>query len=219
MDTAINDNDSFFRIHLQRFAKMSKIKEAYRHPSVPDRLFLPEYVHPEETDCILHDKSYVVERPFRDPTEIHVHYGTILSGDLVMKSGEIRDEISEKFYDALCFEMEAAGLMDTFPCLVIRGICDYSDSHKNNDWQEYAAATAASYARQLLLIMAERVIEDLKQSLASGATSTEGNSEATASQAVEKQPGNSTNVTFSGSNNSGFQLGQNSGSISGITFG
>ncbi|CAN9403213.1 unnamed protein product [Alternaria alternata] len=44
----------------------------------------------------------------------------------------------------LCFEMEAAGLMNSFPCLVIRGICDYADSHKNKRWQPYAAATAAA---------------------------------------------------------------------------
>ena len=47
----------------------------------------------------------------------------------------------------LCFKMEAAGLMDDFPCLVVRGICDYADSHKNKQWQGYAAATAAAYAK------------------------------------------------------------------------
>ncbi|KAL4982503.1 hypothetical protein BDW68DRAFT_192097 [Aspergillus falconensis] len=46
--------------------------------------------------------------------------------------------------------MEAAGLMDQFPCLMIRGICDYCDSHKNKEWQGYAALTAAAYARALL---------------------------------------------------------------------
>lgn len=50
----------------------------------------------------------------------------------------------------LCFEMEAAGLMNDFPCLVIRGICDYADSGKNKDWQKYAAASAAAYAKELL---------------------------------------------------------------------
>jgi hypothetical protein len=50
----------------------------------------------------------------------------------------------------ICFEVEAAGLMDNFPCLVIRGICDYSDTHKNKNWQPYAAATAAAYAEELL---------------------------------------------------------------------
>jgi nucleoside phosphorylase len=33
----------------------------------------------------------------------------------------------------VCIEMEAAGLMDWFPCLVIRGIYDYADLYKN-DW-------------------------------------------------------------------------------------
>jgi nucleoside phosphorylase len=53
----------------------------------------------------------------------------------------------------LCVEMEVAGLMDEFPCLVIRGICDYADSHKNKRWQPYAAATAATYAKELLSII------------------------------------------------------------------
>ena len=50
----------------------------------------------------------------------------------------------------ICFEKEAAGLMNHFPCVVIRGICDYSDSHLNKDWQRYAAMTAAAYAKDLL---------------------------------------------------------------------
>ncbi len=40
--------------------------------------------------------------------------------------------------------------VDSFPCIVIRGICDYADSHKNKMWQEYAAAVAAALARELL---------------------------------------------------------------------
>jgi hypothetical protein len=51
---------------------------------------------------------------------------------------------------ALCVEMEAAGLMNDFPCIAIRGICDYADSHKNDAWQKYAALTAAAYAKELL---------------------------------------------------------------------
>ena len=49
--------------------------------------------------------------------------------------------------------MEAAGLMDQLPCLVIRGICDYCDSHKNKHWQGYAALAAAAYARDLLAVV------------------------------------------------------------------
>ena len=59
-----------------------------------------------------------------------------------MKDGPTRDRIARE-EEILCFEMEAAGLMDTFPCVVIRGVCDYADSHKNKQWQRYAAATAA----------------------------------------------------------------------------
>ena len=53
----------------------------------------------------------------------------------------------------LCFEMEAAGLMNSFPCLVVRGICDYADSHKNKTWQAYAAGSAAACAKEVLLVI------------------------------------------------------------------
>ncbi|KAL3432933.1 hypothetical protein BDV09DRAFT_117805 [Aspergillus tetrazonus] len=46
--------------------------------------------------------------------------------------------------------MRAAGLMEDFPCVVIRGICDYADSHINKQWRGYAALAAASYAKELL---------------------------------------------------------------------
>ncbi|CEO59881.1 Putative WD domain-containing protein [Penicillium brasilianum] len=49
--------------------------------------------------------------------------------------------------------MEAAGLLNNFPCSVIRGICDYADSHKNKEWQGYAAAVAAAYAKELPLVV------------------------------------------------------------------
>ncbi|KAK2785207.1 hypothetical protein FQN52_008544 [Onygenales sp. PD_12] len=86
----------------------------------------------------------------RKPGEIGIHYGLIASGNQVIKDVQFRDVINERLGgNVLCFEMEAAGLVD-FPCLVIRGICDYADSQKNKDWQEYAAMVAAAYARELL---------------------------------------------------------------------
>lgn len=78
-----------------------------------------------------------------------VHRGIIASGNLVVKDARLRDDLAEQ-YNVLCFEMEAAGALDDFPCMVIRGISDYCDTHKNDDWQPYAATTAAAYARQLL---------------------------------------------------------------------
>jgi nucleoside phosphorylase len=163
--TAKEEEEHNITTHLKRFANRPRMKDSYKRPSFPDKLFQANYVHKDGTQCSSHDQHYEVERPNRNPLgQIQVHYSTILSGDLVMKSGETRDQISAKFGNALCFEMEAAGLMDVFPCLVIRGICDYSDSHKNNDWQEYAAAVAAAYAREILLTMAERFVGDLRGS-------------------------------------------------------
>lgn len=79
----------------------------------------------------------------------HIFYGTIATGNQVMTHGETRDKIARDI-EALCFEMEAGGLMDDFRCLVIRGICDNSDANKNKSWQGRAALAAAAYAKELL---------------------------------------------------------------------
>jgi nucleoside phosphorylase len=70
-----------------------------------------------------------------------------------MRSATQRDLVSAELGNVLCFEMEAAGLMNNFPCLVVRGICDYADSHKNKRWQAHASVTAAAYAKELLLVI------------------------------------------------------------------
>jgi nucleoside phosphorylase len=44
----------------------------------------------------------------------------------------------------IAFEMESAGVWDQHPTMVIKAACDYADSHKNKDWQAYAAVTAAA---------------------------------------------------------------------------
>ncbi|KAJ6256405.1 hypothetical protein Dda_8905 [Drechslerella dactyloides] len=91
------------------------------------------------------------ERDKRIPGKPNIHYGLIASGNQVVKDAKFRDKINQHLGgDVLCFEMEAAGLTVDFPCLVIRGICDYADSQKNKDWQEYAAAVAAACAKELL---------------------------------------------------------------------
>jgi nucleoside phosphorylase len=89
-----------------------------------------------------------------DPT---IYYGLIASANKVIKDAIVRDDAAKQ--DILCFEMEAAGLMNHFPCLVIRGVCDYSDSHKNKRWQGYAAMTAAAYAKALLYRIAPNRVE------------------------------------------------------------
>ncbi|PTB60189.1 hypothetical protein M431DRAFT_536930, partial [Trichoderma harzianum CBS 226.95] len=119
--------------------------------SAQDRLFLATYSHsPERANCDSCDTSMLVYRPPRMDNHPVIHYGNVASGNQVMKDAISRDEIAREL-NIICFEMEAAGLSDALPCLVIRGICDYSDSHKNKQWQEYAAAAAAAYAKELLV--------------------------------------------------------------------
>ena len=80
---------------------------------------------------------------------VQVHFGLIASGDTVMKSGQDRDAIAQKT-GAIGFEMEGAGVWDVFPCVVIKGACDYADSHKTKAWQRYAAAMAAACMKAFL---------------------------------------------------------------------
>ncbi|KAF3925411.1 Ankyrin-1 [Arthrobotrys entomopaga] len=137
-------------------ANNPRLRRKYRRPdSKTDRLFHSHVVHHEQgkaCDIICGgDPLELVARPARtaDDDNPAIHYGLIASGDSLIKDAIFRDELAAE-HGVLCVEMEAAGLMNQFPCLVIRGICDYSDSHKNKEWQGYAAMSAAAYAKDLL---------------------------------------------------------------------
>lgn len=135
------------------FTSFRNLPDFGREMAGRDILFKNNYEHAAGATCDKCDRNEIVHRRQRGNQDIKIHYGTIASGNQVMKNAIIRDELSAKFGGILCFEMEAAGLMNTFPCLVIRGICDYADSHKNKTWQPYAAATAAACAKALINII------------------------------------------------------------------
>ncbi|OJJ42522.1 hypothetical protein ASPZODRAFT_1302736 [Penicilliopsis zonata CBS 506.65] len=82
-----------------------------------------------------------------DPVSVHI--GTIASADTVMKSEEDRDRLA-RTEGVIAFEMEGSGVWDDFSCVIIKGVCDYADSHKDKEWQAYAAATGASGAKAFL---------------------------------------------------------------------
>lgn len=129
------------------------MKEEYSHPGLEaDRLFQNDYPHPGGPNCRRCDQSRIVERTNRRSQDPKFHYGVIGSANLVVKDARLREEL-RRASGILCVEMEAAGLMDSFPCMVIRGICDYADSHKNKQWQPYAAAVAAAYMKELLMVV------------------------------------------------------------------
>ncbi|RAK95610.1 purine and uridine phosphorylase [Aspergillus ibericus CBS 121593] len=95
------------------------------------------------------DPAVLADEDGREDPPITVHPGIIGSGPSLIKDGVVRDRLARR-HGVVCFETEAAGALHGFPCLVIRGISDYCDSHKNNVWHGYAAAVAAAYGRELL---------------------------------------------------------------------
>lgn len=134
-----------------------------------DVLYKPTYNHVSGTTCVGCNKAESEQRPDRRDSKVRLHFGTIASGNSFIKDANTRDRLSSELGGILAVEMEAAGLMNHFPCLVIRGICDYADSHKNEVWQPYAAATAAATAKEILnTIPGLRVMETrtVKQAIA-----------------------------------------------------
>ncbi|KAH8658346.1 nucleoside phosphorylase domain-containing protein, partial [Xylariales sp. PMI_506] len=137
--------------------RKSRLRKEYAKPDLStDRLYRSDVVHPPDSDLgcpmicnIDGDRLVLREQRTEDDDDPAIHYGLIASGNQLMKNARVRDLLASE-NDVMCFEMEAAGLMNHFPCLVIRGICDYSDSHKNKEWQGYAAMMAAAYAKDLL---------------------------------------------------------------------
>lgn len=148
-------------------------KKYSRPPPSADKLYKSHIIHAEKSgescgEACGNNTSHLELRHererYRDSPMIH--YGLIGSSSQLMKDALTRDRLAAD-EDILCFEMGAAGLMNEFPCLVIRGICDYADSHKSKEWQGYAAMAAAAYASDLLRqiplnnMKAERIITDV----------------------------------------------------------
>lgn len=131
----------------------NRLRAMYGRPSADtDVLFdAPDPSSPDQSTGLKNERKIIQRSPRTDnPDSPEVHYGLIASGDRVMRSAAKRAQEVLQVGDILCFEMEAAGLMTESPCIVVRGISDYADSHKNDVWQHYAAAAAAACAKELL---------------------------------------------------------------------
>ncbi|KAF5989539.1 ankyrin protein 3 [Fusarium bulbicola] len=123
--------------------------------SIEDKLFKATYRHvDDEMSCKQAGcEGSMIKRKRLSTTDVPpkpaIHFGLMASADTVMKSGEARDRIAST-EDVVAFEMEGAGVWDSFPCIIIKGGCNYADSHKSKVWQRYAAATAAACAKGFL---------------------------------------------------------------------
>ncbi|KAL6919050.1 hypothetical protein FSST1_003076 [Fusarium sambucinum] len=170
-----NELDTTVRKTLEQKPKLRR--NFSQPPTSSDRLYRSEFAHRNSLQTCSNacgdDPEHLVTRPERgqEDDSTVVHYGLIASANQLMKDALIRDKLTAE-KGVLCFEMEAAGLMNHFPCLVVRGICDYADSHKNKEWQGYAAMIASAYTKELLgqippnKVEAEnRILETIGQSV------------------------------------------------------
>lgn len=165
---------------LQSAAVRKRRRADYRYPGLAeDRLFQPKYAHKHQLSCELCaaesvtfcelaskasctdmkcDEAELVAREYHREDGHYtpeIFIGRVGSGNVVMKSGEDRDRIAA-VHSCIAFEMEGAGAWEEVPCIIVKGICDYADSHKNKKWQNFASATAASVTKAML----ERYILD-----------------------------------------------------------
>lgn len=143
------DKMAVYLAALQKKAELG----AWYPGSEHDKLFQTTYQHVangEQCDKCGCDGPLVPRRRLEQgSTQPVVHIGLVASGDTVLKSGQYRDTLAQQD-GTIAFEMEAAGVWDVFPCVVMKGACDYADSHKMKAWQKYAAATAAACMKAFL---------------------------------------------------------------------
>jgi nucleoside phosphorylase len=146
-----NQISNTLAVILQRIPRLAKVGYVYPGPG-KDVLYCNNVEGHEESNLCTQCQNGIIKRKPRDDQNPEVHYGVIVSGNTLIKNVVERDRLGREIR-AKCIEMEAAGLMTDFPCIVVRGICDYADAHKNDMWQEYAAITAAAFTKELLSVV------------------------------------------------------------------
>ncbi|KAH8170377.1 phosphorylase superfamily protein [Sarocladium implicatum] len=153
--------------HIQAITrKYPALRQRYNRPNAAsDVLFEDNTPHQQGNACENCDPTHVKDRKLRADDLPVIHYGLIASGNRVVVSAEERQKIKRSVDgDILCFEMEAGGLAIDYACMVIRGISDYADAHKNKEWQNYAAVNAAACAKELLMLVRPAEVDALNTS-------------------------------------------------------
>jgi formylglycine-generating enzyme required for sulfatase activity/nucleoside phosphorylase/tRNA A-37 threonylcarbamoyl transferase component Bud32 len=128
-----------------------------------DGLVRRQWARPDDTTDRLTDAAdpaQLLAHPAdgdRRPGQPRVFLAAIASANMLLKDPARRDALRAQF-GTRAVEMEGSGIADAtwnhgIGYLVVRGICDYCDSNKNDDWQKYAAMAAAAYVRALLASM------------------------------------------------------------------
>ncbi|KAK2601614.1 hypothetical protein QQS21_004849 [Conoideocrella luteorostrata] len=158
--------------NLQKGQKGAKFK----YPGCEmDKLFRADYVHQHRSsprsckcDCqhgsscdeakrtpcdrlgCIYDKIERVRAATEQPPKPNIHVGTMASADIVMRaSPEFVTQLKDR--NVLGIDMEGGGVYRATDCIVIKGVVDYADTHKNKIFADYAAASAASVALAFLM--------------------------------------------------------------------
>ena len=78
-----------------------------------------------------------------------IHFGKMVSGNFAVRSSLHRTEVAS-VEGIIAFEMDGAAVWEELPTIVVKSVCDYADSHKNKDWQKYAACVAAASSKAII---------------------------------------------------------------------
>ena len=102
--------------------------------------------------------SYPNQLP--DGFNMRIHYGTMACGPLVVKDGEYVRQLRSREHSLLALDMESYGVAlaasmcstpgRTVHAVIVKGVVDYADGSKNDDWHDYAAYASAAFARHVL---------------------------------------------------------------------
>ncbi|OJJ74829.1 hypothetical protein ASPBRDRAFT_463731 [Aspergillus brasiliensis CBS 101740] len=154
-DRSLEEDEIMDRSPLREILQDITKTPGFERPIGEDILYDDDFHHfnagSDCTECEKSDRKKIVLRSPRSCDHPIVHRGLILSGNGVIKTPQDRNRLRRGHDDTICFEMEGAGIADVIPCLVVRGICDYADTHKQDGWHHYAAAVAAAYCKSILL--------------------------------------------------------------------
>ncbi|KAG7050615.1 purine and uridine phosphorylase [Colletotrichum scovillei] len=141
-------------------AKRGYLQDYARPNSHSDKPPGSSILHPTSADEYSgesrENSTYPVKETPKDKSQIH--YGLIASSTQIMDNATMRDQLA-KNTNILCYETEAADLSNDFPCLVIRGICDYNEAQRNKKWRGFAAMVAAAYTTELLRFVSPRALD------------------------------------------------------------
>lgn len=101
-----------------------------------------------------------------DNFRMRIHYGSMACGPLVVKDRKYAKTLRSREHSLLALDMESYGVAlaaamcstpaRTVHAVIAKGVVDYADSSKNDDWHDYAAYASAAFAREVLEVTYQR---------------------------------------------------------------